>query len=477
MTPRPQLPAQTDEERKLRKFVDTDLERLLRQLESDRQIFARRRFGELDRTLGRKGGFLNAVFQGKERLSLERLLATLRFLELQIGEFFARLFPQRKMPPSAVDFLLSCKEPKRSKSRIPFRQDLLTWGRQVAVSTTGATFDHDPDLLLTIQRVNSAAAYRLALAALEGVVALRPAALTRQSAQKLCRMIVPLADIMRVRGDRNSACELLDLAFRIEGRLEDPPLRAFIYRMGSYLLSDLVHLPESELFAERAVQLCLLSGDIEGLGTSLYIRGLMVWRQAYCAEASPFFEACLHYIPAERWEFRAATLIALAQALLESGDLGQASAELERAERTMRNASGTTYGKLLLGKAELSSLAGQTSSADHLFAEAAEVFAAEEDANDVAFASLKRTEHLLRHGRTQEATQLAQQLLGLANQVQQDGGATIILEVVRLALRGRLTTAVVTASISRWMRPWLYREAQRLKPENGAPARLSNLGR
>lgn len=456
--PGTQLPSRSEDEKsRLRRVLDS-MKQLLSQLREERRLACRGRFGELDRALGRKPGFLCLTLDGRERLSLERLLAALDFLGIHIAEFFAKIFPLRQVPPPAIGHLPRCKEPVRTQTRIPFRQDLLQWGKNVTVSPDGAGFQQDTAALLEVLQVNPLAAHRLAMAALEGLVTRRPASLTPEAADNLCRVLVPFADMMRVRGERNTACDLLDLAFRIESWLDDFSLRAFTYRTAAYLLSDLVRFADSEMFAERAIRLDTFAGNLDGLSRSLFVRGLMIWRQANCHEARPFFEAALRNSPTENNPFRGDIVFALANNELEAGRLESAESQLGEAEILLADRRPATRGKVILAQAELASLKGLQEKADALYAEAVDAFQTEASFEDIAFAGLKQVEHLLRWGRTTEATETAQTMLGLSEQIRSEGGSAIILEIVRLAVRGQLTAAVVKASIEQWQRPWLFRQ-------------------
>ena len=460
MTPKTQLPLGTDQERQRQSRVQSGIERLLCEFAKVRNLYGRRRYGRIDRALGRKPGFLNLVLTGRERLSLERLLASLDFLGVSFHWFFRRVFPRPGLPGAAVGFLPRRKDQVRRRPLISFLDDLLIWGSKVDVAASGADFAHDPDRILEVLRVNPAAAFRMAVAALEGLLALNPERLRPDSAENLCRLLLPLADTLRVRGDRNSACDLLDLAFRIESQLENAELRAFIYRTGAFLLSDLGYLPDAEDFAAHSLDLTTSCADLEGIGRSWYIRGLMLHRQGAPSDAVCCFTASLRYQDWLTRDVRIAALLELAVVHLECRDLTEARSLIDEVREEIPRTGAVRAGFLRV-QAELAGYEQRIQVANGLFEQAEDEYAQLGSAADVAFIRLKRIEFLLREGRPIDASALARQLIPLASQLRGSRASeSLLLGLARAAFQDRLALTLVAATLETWQHPWL-------KPRSG----------
>lgn len=457
---RKQLPVRDQQQKQRHLRVANALRRLLKRLEFVRGVRGRGRFGELDRALGRQPGFLNQVFKGRERLSPERLLGSLDFLETAPSDFFSQAFPSDPIPAAPVGFLPRCKERVRTQSRISFGRALLSWGSALEIGEGGAEFNPDISALLKIINIDSNAAFKLATAAIEGLLAIRPAQIAPTAAERLCRVLAPLADTLRHRADRNSACDLLDLAFQVELNLQDFGLRSYLLRTGSYLLSDLALSEEAEWFARDSVTLATLAGDRQGISRSLYVQSEMLRRLDNRAAAMSHVQACIHFLTPEDGSTRTAARFALAYDRFESGDLHTALSDFEQIDQDFGTRSGRDYAKGLMAQAEVRSRLGHRQAADQLFEAARNEFVASGNAQDVALCGLTQMSHLLNTGRLRKSSELAQELVPLAVQLRDNRvGQATLLHILRLSAQGQLTAQVLKESLQGWTQPWKNRRS------------------
>ena len=434
------------------------INRLLGTLDHLRSLYGKGRFGELDIALGRKPGFLSQVFKGRERLSLKRLFSTLSFLGIGPNRFFRKAFPSEPIPQAPVGFLVLCKEKVRTQPRISFGPELLSWGNVLEIDAKGAEFNPDIPALLAIINIDGAAAFKMASGALEGLLAIRPTQLTPTAAERLCRVLSPLADILRRRGDRNTACDLLDLAFRIDDQLDQYELRSLLLRNASYLLSDLALSEDAESLARDAVTLATLAGDLQGVSRSLYVQSEMLRRLDDRAAAMAHVQACLQFLTPEDASTRMAAQFALAYDRLESGDLLPALGDFERIEQGLETKEGPNYARILMALAQVRSKLGDQDEADDLFAKAQKEFASTGNAEDVALCGLTCMGHLLRGGRLRKSNELARELMSLAVQLKGNKiGQATLLHILRLSAQGRLTNSALEQSLQGWKHPWKRR--------------------
>ncbi|MEM1182047.1 MAG: hypothetical protein AAGM22_27110 [Acidobacteriota bacterium] len=349
----------------------------------------------------------------------------------------------------------------RTQPRISFGPELLSWGSSIEVDESGAEFNPDIGTLMNIINIDSEAAFKLSTAAIEGLLAVRMNRLKPEGAERLCRVLAPLADTLRHRGDRNSACDLLDLAFQIEGHLQNLGLRSYLLRTSSYLLSDLALWSDADRFAAESVALAVLAADQRGLSRSLYVRSEMLSRLGSCRSAMSHLQACLGFVPPEDQSTRLAARFALAYVRYEAGELRTAINDFREIEQELGTKTGRDFAKILMVQAEVYSKLGELNAADDRFEAAQAAFAVAGNAEDVAICGLQQMSHLLRTGRPHESNALAQTLMPLAVQLRGNKvGQATLLQILRLSAQGQLTVKALEESLQSWTQPWKKRRTR-----------------
>ncbi|MEM1204938.1 MAG: hypothetical protein AAGN66_17035 [Acidobacteriota bacterium] len=407
--------------------------------------------GTIDGALGHAPGYLSRVLSGNAQLTCARLFEILAVVGEEPADFFARTFPLLE-PPTAVGFLPTRKEASKRSSRLPIRDRLLTWGRHASVAADGGVFDGDPaHLTRTILR-NQDEAYALAVSWLEPVTESAPTAMEPESASRLCEVLVILGEVLRRRGDRNTAADILDLAFRFERPLGRPALRALVYRTGVYLLSDLGDLDSALMFAERAERLAQAADDPVGVPRALYLRALISKRLGFPDRALPLLRQCgrqLQALPGDHRHHRTAVAVTLARIHLEAGDLGQASASLTVAEGLLVRRDDATYAQWLAAAGEVASLEGRSEEAEARFAEAKAIYGRVGNPSDRAVVLLCEVLHLFRAGDLPALSSRVEEITALAEHVEGNPiGQAALLEVARHILRGELAEARIRESLA-----------------------------
>lgn len=412
-------------------------------------------FAQFDEMTGYSPGHTAHLLAGRKQLRLRNLRKVLAMLGKDPGWFFRRYNPPG-VPRPEIGFLPAHKKPTRHPPHLTFCDQLSEWCGSVSIDDTGGD---DLPLLepSSLQRLlgrDLVAAHQLGSSWLQASLAFRPISLSTGGAERLVRVMTILGHTLRIKGDRNSAADLLDCAFVVEANLDDLSLRALTFRTGAYLLSDLGHLDDAGWFAEQATALCRQLQDQLGIGRSLYIEGLVLRRQGNDVEALGRFRESLKQLSdtLTTSPFSVAVRFVLIRTQLEQGRVDGLEDELAALEKSVPPES-AGYTNLLILSAELASQCGDHTKADQLFDQAENHLATcleEKRAclDDLAILRLRQILHLTRTARHEIAVQKCRQLYALADQFSEYPHAeAALLEVARHALGGGLTLSLVSAYV------------------------------
>ncbi|MEM9596095.1 MAG: helix-turn-helix domain-containing protein [Acidobacteriota bacterium] len=446
--PRCKIPMDTEEQRRRSDRVRLHLGQLWTALARARAWTHRRRFQTLDRSLGREAGYLAAVFQGTQSMTAERLLAAIDLMGFAPSDFFAFAFPESRLPPSAVGFLPTCRERRRRSHLLPRRRELLEWGRTLRVAEGARGFTAETGLLKDMVTRNPKRAFELAKRWLRPLLDSKPDRIRPNGADTLCRILDPLSYLLRLRGDRNTAAEIGDLAFRLEAQLDRPVLRGLLFRTSTYLLNDLGYPKEAAMFARRAATLSRWAGHLEGLGKAVFLEAVVLGRLGRSAESFHLLKASERLLIRASGELRASILRSLAISYLERGEGTEAESLLARAEGLAPVLPEIELGRLLVTKARIASAQGKDDEAGRLFDRSEVRFAAVEAIPDLVIAVLFRVLHELRLGRPAQATARTLGLVSFAEHFAGNAPAeAALLEIARKAIVGNLLQQQVEEAI------------------------------
>ena len=449
--PRPASPPNLDSP-ELQELCKADQERLIDALVALRAQVATGRFGEIDRQLGLKPGWLGRVFRGEKTLSHPRLLRLIRILGEEPGRFFARVFPNGYDRPAPIGLLPRLIQRPARIQPPAWRDRLLEWGQSVTITDRGQSFDHDPEDLLKLRQEDFDAAERVGIAAIEYHVGLSEGSLARGSAVPFTTWLTILATILKSCGDRFSAADLFDLAFRIEGQIGDDRNQSFILRNASYLLSDWGYLEEAEEFSRLAIDLATLAGDRQGIALSSYAFATVRLYSGDEDLALKGYESCLALIDGGQAEVIAGASQAIALLHLEQHNTKEAALSIKRMNRikaALLSLPSKARRELVL--AELESQLGNVARAQSLFDNSLELFLRCRGAAEAIMASLFLIRHYIRHRRLSFVRPTAEALLDLAHDPSLDKTSrAMLLEITRLCYRGELTALAVTRAIDSW---------------------------
>lgn len=449
------LPRETPEQKARFGRVREHETSLLEEFFETRARLGRKRYVELDAALGRTSGYLNDVGKGRAVLELDRFLCALDFLGDSPPEFFERLYPRDPIPKAPIGLLLRYREPGPARSRVPCTKELLAWGRELRLDEKGPVFRPDPEELLKLVRRDFDAAERLAIAGIESFLKLSDGTIARCSAVPIIKWLAILASVVRVRGDRNTAAEIFDLAFRIESQIEDLACRAFVLRNAAYLLGDWGYLSEAKSFALKSIDLATVVGDLPGIGISQYMVGAIAFQCGCLDEAQQRLEGSVHFLGEDQTETIACARHAIALIQMERGQRDLASETLAQISEAREQWSRPDMGRFLNARGELASLKGSVEEADSYFEQAASIFSEIGILGDLVLTYLHEARHHIRYGRLGKARDRAQALLSIASSIRGCAkGQAALLEIIRLYLRGETTIELAGQAIGEWRR-WM----------------------
>ena len=448
----------------LDELCQADEKRLIGALMELRARVAHGRFGEIDRALGLKPGWLGRVFRGEKTISHRRLIRLIRVLEEEPGRFFARVFPSRHDRAAPIGLLPRLIERPARVEAPAWRDRVLEWGRSVEITDKGQKFDHDPKDLLQLRQEDFKAAERVGIAAVECFVGLSRDSLDRKSVVPMAKWLTIVATILRSLGDRFTAAEIFDLAFVLERSIADEDCLAFVYRNACYLLCDWGELEEAEHFARQAISFSGLAGDSRGMGLSHYAHGVISSYRGQPDLALKMFEASLHNLDQSQPEALTCALKSISLHYLEANDLRLAEKYIRAARKISAELiSAPTRARLALAEGELASLKGDVSEADRSLTRSAELFEECGGASELAMVGLFVVRHSIRHRRIGRAQTEARTLIQLSNDPGLDKvSRAILLEIARMRVRGEGTVTYLAKAIIDWQKPrtWAARSGR-----------------
>ena len=428
----------------------------LRRLRELREERAWRRFTELDRDLGRDTGYLVGVFAHKEPLQFERLLMILDFFDMDLATFASGVGSSPELPPSSQGLLSMFKPKSYGRRRKPsYYETVMTWGERVEISQNGLDYPIDVDGILKLTQAHREAALRTAEGAIEGLLELSPEAIDEETANRVVRLLTVLAELLRKREQRLVACDFLELSFDLESKIDRPLTRAFIYRAGCQLLFDWGLLSQALVFIERSQELCVMRGDCEGLGRSLFLKATYFGLSGQHEEAAETFQASLEFYREKNHSFRFAVQHSIAWTWVQVGQLGKALAAstnleklLEEGQVAKEDVVRAYYHGLL---AELDSLGDDYLAAERHFETADKIFEKHGATLERVYQGLCYVRHSIRWAEVKKVPKAVEAILALATRIEDnDWAEAIVLEILQSALVGELTLAGVEQAIAKF---------------------------
>lgn len=425
-----------------------------------RERYAKGHFAELDACFGRAGGFLRAIIEDREKLTVSRLLLLLELFGLDLTHFAQRLEGAYRIPRSPRGYLARFEEARDSRLDIEYWSDLETWLSQVEPRKDGDEFRLDTTMILDTAEVDEALALDTAEDLLTCLVRLRPSALDPATFERLVWLLGIIGNFYRKRGSLNTAIHFADRAFELESQLDDLGTRSYLFRNAAYLLCDLGEVLEAVHFAAQAVEIASATPAARGLGESMYVRAVMVRRSGDPSTAKQLYLATVHHLGSARSEFHSSISMAIAYCHLELDEIDEAEAAVARAYSGLpRN---RILAKVLAIDAEIQSRRGDWQAAEAKFEEGRALIETFGNAADQAVATLARVRHLLRFGEVERATELVKSAARLANQLEGNTlGEAILLELIREAAGGALRLEKIERAIRAIEEPWRARQVKR----------------
>ena len=444
-------PASAPASQDIDQLCKADQKQLIDALATLRARAAPGRFGEIDRLLGLKPGWLGRVFRGEKTLSHPRLLLLIRLLGDRPSRFFARVFPTHYDPTAPIGLLPRLVERQSRVEPPAWRNRLLEWSRTLKISRNGKRFDFDPADLIALRLRDSSAAEGFGIFNLEYFLTFSQGTLATSSAVPLAKWLTCLAFILRVRGDRSTAAELCDVALQIEARVDDSDCRSFILRNACYVASDLGCLDEAADFAHQAIRLSISTGDLLGIGLSHYALGVISSYRGDGDLAIEMYEISLRYLDENHLDSRACAAVSISMLRLEQGALKAADTSLGTIDVSTDKLSEGTQARICLAQAELNSQKGHPLDAEREFTKAVEIFDRLGAVSDIALVGLFQIRHCLRHNRRGQFQEQTRKLLTLGSDPRIGKiGQAILLEIARQCYRDDVNVHLVGSMIEQW---------------------------